>query len=52
MQKNCKCGQDKLETIQDGRFAYHECSVCGQVTNIIYLGPKPESEWDEELLGL
>jgi hypothetical protein len=46
------CQEHKMETIQDGRFAYHQCSVCGKITDIIYLGPKPESEWEEELLGL
>jgi hypothetical protein len=46
------CKEHKMETLQDGRFAYHQCSVCGQITNVIYLGPKEESESNEDFLGL
>jgi hypothetical protein len=46
------CKEHKVEVIQDGRFIYHECSICGHVTNIIYLGPKEEDGFDEDYLGI
>jgi hypothetical protein len=56
MQETCKCGQNKIATEIDGRFAYQVCSSCGDVINVIYLGQKEKNEnilyCDEEVLGL
>jgi hypothetical protein len=56
MQETCKCGQNKIATETDGRFAYQICSNCGDVMNVLYLGPKSKDEdvihYDEEVLGL
>ena len=54
MIETCKCGENKIRTEVDGRFAYQVCSVCNDVLNVIYLGPKPEKDdyFDESLLGL
>ena len=53
MQETCKCGQNKIRTEVDGRFAYQVCDVCGDIINVTYLGPKEEiSTWDEEVIGI
>jgi len=54
MLESCKCGQNKLATEVDGRFAYQICSVCQDIINVVYLGPKPEQNdsIDESLLEI
>lgn len=56
MQETCKCGQNKISTETDGRFAYQVCSVCRDVINVVYLGPKTDEEesiyYNEDILGL
>ena len=54
MINGCKCGQNKVATEVDGRFAYQVCAACNDVLNVIYLGPKPEQDdsIDESLLGI
>ena len=44
MLQDCKCGQKKQMTQVDGRFAYQVCGACNSVLNVIYLGPKEETE--------
>ena len=49
---NCNC-QDKLRTEVDGRFVYQVCDTCGEIYNVVYLGPKQtEDDWDEALIGV
>jgi hypothetical protein len=56
MQETCKCGENKIRTETDGKFAYQTCDNCKDVINIIYLGGKDEDkeiiDYDEEILGL
>jgi hypothetical protein len=54
MLETCRCGQNKIATEVDGRFAYQLCSVCLDILNVVYLGPKPEQDdsIDESLLGI
>lgn len=61
MQESCKCGQNKIRTETDGKFAYQICDNCKDIINIICLSSidvyvdKDEQEindLDEELLGL
>lgn len=46
MMETCKCGQNKLATETDGRYAYQYCIECKDIITVLYLGPKPEI--DEE----
>lgn len=50
----CKCGENKMRTEVDGRFAFQVCDACNEVLNMLYLGPKPEEDdsIDESLLGI
>jgi hypothetical protein len=49
---NCNC-EKKLRTEVDGRFAYQVCETCGEIYNVVYLGPKEtEDGWDESLIGI
>jgi hypothetical protein len=54
MLNGCKCGENKVVTEVDGRFAYQVCAACKEIINFIYLGPKPEEDdsIDESLLGI
>jgi hypothetical protein len=54
MQETCKCGQNKIRTETDGKFAYQTCDNCKDVINIVYLGGKDEEviDYDEEMLGI
>ena len=56
MQETCKCGQNRITTETDGRFAYQVCANCKDIINVVYLGPKDKDKdilyYDEEVLGL
>jgi hypothetical protein len=53
MHETCKCGENKIRTEVDGRFAYQICDNCQDIINVVYLGPKEEnSSWEEEVIGL
>ena len=54
MLNGCTCGQNKMVTEVDGRFAYQVCEVCNDILNVVYLGPKPKQDdsIDESLLGI
>jgi hypothetical protein len=52
MLQECKCGEKKLVTEVDGRFAYQVCGACNSVLNVVYLGPKENTEDEHSILGL
>lgn len=54
MIESCKCGENKMATEVDGRFAYQVCAVCNDIVNVIYLGPKQNEDdsINESFLGI
>jgi hypothetical protein len=53
MLENCKCGENKIATDTDGRFAYQYCIVCNDVVGVLYLGVKENIDnIDEGFLGI
>jgi hypothetical protein len=46
------CQEHKMETIRDGRFIYQQCNICGEMGNIVYLGPKENKNHEEDYSGI